>query len=71
MPEGTIAVFTKKEIDALFSELYDNWRQSPDWELLNRHAHLGIACVDSGRALNEDEIDPRVVELIKRLQPRD
>ncbi len=62
-------VFTKKEIDALFSELRKDWYRSPDWELLNRHAHLGIASVDSSRSLNG--IDPRVVALIEKHQPKE
>ncbi len=62
-------MFTKMEIEALFAELRKNWYKAPDWEFLNRHAHLGIASVDSGRGL--EGIDPRIVALIEKHQPKD
>lgn len=62
-------MFTPKEIDALFAELRKSWYRSPDWEMLNRHAHLGIASIDCGRSLNG--IDPRVVALVEKHQPKE
>ena len=53
-------MFTKTEIDALFADLRKNWYRTPDWEYLNRQAHLGLASIDSGRSI--DDIDPRVAE---------
>ena len=60
-------MFTKKEIEPLFLELRQKYYKSPEWEFLNRQAHLGIASVDSGRSVKD--IDPRVIELIKKHQP--
>jgi hypothetical protein len=60
-------MFTRKEIDALFLELRQKYYKSDEWEYLNRQAHLGIASVDSGRSVKD--IDPRVLELIKKHQP--
>ena len=62
-------MFTKKEIEALFSDLRKDWYGSPDWELLNRHGHLGIASVDNGRSIAD--IDPRIVALIEKHRPKD
>ena len=62
-------MFTKKEIDALFADLRKAWYRTPDWEYLNRQAHLGLASIDSGRSI--DDIDPRVAELIRKHQPSD
>ncbi len=62
-------MFTKKEIDALFSDLRKEFYRTPDWEYLNRQAHLGLASLDSGRSI--DDIDSRVVELIRKHQPSD
>ena len=62
-------MFTKKEIDALFADLRKDWYRTPDWEYLNRQAHLGLASIDSGRSI--DDIDSRIVELIHKHQPKD
>ena len=62
-------MFTKKEIDALFADLRKEWYRTPEWEYLNRQAHLGLASVDSGRSI--DDIDPRIVELIRKHRPKD
>ena len=62
-------MFTKKEIDAFFADLRKAWYRTPDWEYLNRQAHLGLASIDSGRSI--DDIDPRVVELIRKHQPQE
>lgn len=56
-------MFTKESIEQLFAELRRSYYRSPDWEYLNRQAHLGIASNDSGGSLNG--IDARVVALIK------
>lgn len=62
-------MFTSKEIDALFADLRKMWVKTADWEFLNRHAHLGIVSVDSGRSLKD--IDPRIVALIEKHRPKD
>ena len=61
-------MFTKKEIDALFADLRKEWYRTLDWEYLNRQAHLGLASIDSGRSI--DDIDSRIVELIRKHQPK-
>ena len=60
-------MFTKEDIDTLFAQLRKEYGRSPDWELLNRQAHLAIASLDSGRSI--EDIDSRVVALIQRQQP--
>jgi hypothetical protein len=61
-------VFTKESIEHLFAELRRSYYQSPDWEFLNRQAHLGIASDDSGGSL--DGIDARVLTLIEEYRPQ-
>ena len=61
-------LFTKEEIETLFDELRRNWARTPDWEKLNRDAHLGIARSDAGASLGE--IDPQVVALIEKYKPK-
>jgi len=60
-------VFTKNAIEQLFAELRRSYFRSPDWEFLNRQAHLGIASDDGGGSI--DGLDSRVVALIKEHRP--
>jgi hypothetical protein len=64
MPE----MFEKAHLDALFSELEQQWRGKPEFEKLSRDAHLGIALSDAGRALSK--IDSRVATLIEKHKPK-
>ena len=41
-------MFDKKSLDAMFSELRDNYELEPEWEDIQRDAHLGIARSDGG-----------------------
>jgi hypothetical protein len=61
-------VFNKREIDALFLDLRKEWYKTPEWEYLNRQAHLALASEDSGRSL--DGIDARVVTLMGKYRPK-
>jgi hypothetical protein len=61
-------MFEKAHLDALFSELDQQWRGRPEFEKLSRDAHLGIALSDSGRELSK--IDPRVTALIEKHKPK-
>ena len=61
-------MFEKEQLEALHEELKTRWQGAPDYELLVRHAHLGIALHDAGRPL-ASEIDPRVVKLIESHKP--
>jgi len=61
-------MFEKAHIDALFSELDQQWRGKPDFEKISREAHLGIALADAGRDLAK--IDARAVALIQKHKPQ-
>jgi hypothetical protein len=61
-------MFEKTHIDAVFAELERDWRGKPEFELLSREAHLGIALFDAGRSL--DKIDSRVVAMINKHKPQ-
>jgi len=55
-------MFDKKSLDAMFSELRDNYELD-----IQRDAHLGIARSDGGVDLGD--IDPRVAEVLKKHNP--
>jgi len=61
-------MFEKTHIDSVFAELDRDWRGKPEFELLSREAHLGIALLDAGRSL--DKIDSRVVAMINKHKPK-
>ena len=60
-------MFDKKSLDAMFSELRDAYELEPEWEEIQRDAHLGIARADGGVDLGN--IDPRVAEVLKKHNP--
>ena len=60
-------MFDKKSLDAMFSELRDSYELEPDWEEIQRAAHLGIARADGGVDLGN--LDSRVVEVLKKHNP--
>ena len=60
-------MFDKKSLDAMFAELRDAYELEPDWEEIQRAAHLGIARADGGVELGS--IDPRVAEVLKKHNP--
>ncbi len=60
-------MFDKKSLDAMFDELRDSYELEPDWEEIQRDAHLGIARADGGVELGG--IDPRVVEVLNKHNP--
>lgn len=57
-------MFEKAQLDALFSELDQQWRGKPEFEKISRDTHLGIALSDAGRDLAK--IDARAVALIQK-----
>jgi len=61
-------MFEKAHIDAVFAEIERDWRGKPEFELISREAHLGIALFDASRPL--DKIDSRVVALINKHKPK-
>ena len=60
--------FHKKDLEALFDVLKQEWGTLPDFEELVRDAHLAIALSDAGRPLS-DEIDARVSALVEKHRP--
>ena len=60
-------MFDKKSLDAMFTELRDNYELEPDWEEIQREAHLGVARVDGGVDLGS--LDSRVLEVLKKHNP--
>jgi len=60
-------MFDKKSLDDLFDELRNEYELEPDWEDLQRSAHLGVARTDAGVPLGS--IDPRVIALIDKYKP--
>ena len=57
-------MFEKKSLDNLFDELRDEYELEPDWEEIQRAAHLGVARSDAGVALGD--IDSRVIPFIEK-----
>lgn len=60
-------MFDRQSLTALFDELRDEYELEPDWEEIQRAAHLGVARLDGGVELGD--IDPRVGELINKHNP--
>ena len=60
-------MFDKDSLDTLFDELRDQYELEPDWEEIQRDAHLGVARLDGGVEIGS--IDPRVAELVSRHNP--
>lgn len=60
-------MFDKESLDSLFDELRDEYELEPDWEEIQRDAHLGVARLDGGVEIGN--IDPRVAELVLRHNP--
>ncbi len=57
-------MFNKQSLDTMFDELRDEYELEPDWEDLQRAAHLGVARSDAGIALGD--IDSRVIPFIQK-----
>ena len=60
-------MFDKNSLDALFDELRDNYELEPDWEDIQRAAHLGVARLDAG--VDIGELDSRVAEVVQKHNP--
>ena len=60
-------MFDKQSLDALLEELRDEYELEPEWEEIQRAAHLGVARSDAGVPLGD--IDSRVVALIEKHNP--
>ncbi len=60
-------MFQRPQIDALFTELKEEWQGKPDFEKIHRDVDLGIAFYDSGKPY--DSLDDRAVALIEKHKP--
>ena len=61
------AMFDRISLDKLFDELRDEYELEPEWEDIQRDAHLAVARHDAGMPLGE--IDSRVEGLVKKYSP--
>ena len=57
-------MFNKQSLDTMFEELSDEYELEPDWEDIQRAAHLGVARSDAGVALGD--LDARVIPYIEK-----
>ena len=60
-------MFDRESLEALLEELRDEFELEPEWEDIQRDAHLGVARSDAGVDL--EGIDARVVALIEKHNP--
>ena len=61
-------MFNKENLDELFADLRGRYGNDPDWETILRQTHLGVAYSDAGVALEDKDIDARVVQAIERFK---
>ncbi len=57
-------MFNKQSLDNMFDELRDEYELEPDWEDIQRAAHLGVARSDAGVGLGD--LDSRVIPYIEK-----
>ena len=57
-------MFDKQALDSLFEDLRDQYELEPDWEDIQRAAHLGVGRSDAGVTLGD--IDSRVIPVIEK-----
>lgn len=60
-------MFDRQSLENLFDELRDEYELEPDWEDIQRDAHLAVARVDAGQPLGE--VDTRVAPLVEKHNP--
>ena len=60
-------MFNKQSLDNLFDELRDEYELEPDWEEIQRDAHLAVARVDAGMPIGN--VDSRIVAYVDRHNP--
>ena len=63
-------MFDKDSLNAMFDELRDEYELEPDWEELQRDAHLAVAWADAG-VLDENRgnVDSRILSFVERHNP--
>ena len=57
-------MFNKQSLDNMFDELRDEYELEPDWEDIQRAAHLGVARSDAGVGLGD--LDSRGIPYIEK-----
>lgn len=60
-------MFDRQSLENLFDELRDEYELEPDWEDIQRDAHLAVARVDAGQPLGK--VDTRVAPLVEKHNP--
>ena len=60
-------MFEQQSLNAMFDELRDEFELEPDWEDIQRSAHLGVARSDAGVPLGD--VDSRVIPFIEKHRP--
>jgi len=63
-------MFDRDSLDIMFVELRDEYELEPDWEDIQRDAHLGVAFADSGMLDDRRvDLDDRVLTFIDKYNP--
>ena len=63
-------MFDRDSLDTMFIELRDEYELEPDWEDIQRDAHLGVAYADSGMLDDRrSDLDNRVLSFIDKYNP--
>ena len=63
-------MFDRDSLDTMFVELRDEYELEPDWEDIQRDAHLGVAYADSGMLDDRrSDLDNRVLSFIDKYNP--
>ena len=63
-------MFDRDSLDTMFVELRDEYELEPDWEDIQRDAHLGVAFADSGMLDDRRvDLDNRVLSFIDKYNP--
>lgn len=60
-------MFDRQSLENLFDELRDEYELEPDWEDIQRSAHLAVALVDAGQPMSN--VDDRVAPLVDKHNP--
>lgn len=60
-------MFDRQSLENLFDELRDEYELEPDWEDIQRDAHLAVARMDAGQPLGG--VDTRVGPLVEKHNP--
>ncbi|MFQ6027441.1 MAG: hypothetical protein ACE5Q6_08110 [Dehalococcoidia bacterium] len=60
-------MFNKQALENLFDELRDEYELEPDWEDIQRDAHLAVARVDAGMPIGS--VDDRIIPYVERHNP--